>query len=224
MPGSHVIECPHCGAESVVLAGAANKRWMCDACGGLIDLREASETSAEPKRTDGAAAPDKPRASRWMEGLTPDQQEAIRAELAANPEILRNELARVRRETAEKVMGKGARSPLLRLIGGIVVLGGAFTAGQPFAGRLLNRMGDDFAMAGAEGATGMVPISIPIAILLGISLMAAGAALAFGRRWGAHSSAILLVFACFVYQFHAGVVAFALCMIMGLFLTRRALE
>jgi ribosomal protein S27E/NADH:ubiquinone oxidoreductase subunit K len=219
--GSITVQCPHCGAESVVLAGAANKRWLCDACGGLIDLAGEATATAPPSPAAEAAEPAKAHASRWMDGLTPEQQAAIRAEMAADPELLRNELARVRRETSAKVMGKGARSPLLRLMGAFLVLTGGFTAALPFAARFLGRLEEDLV---PDAATGLLAVSPPLALLLGIGLMITGTALALGRRWGAHATAILAVFACFVFAFHAGVVAAALLIIVTLFLTRRSLE
>lgn len=221
MSGAKTVECPHCGALNVILAGAANKRWMCDTCGGLIDLGGA-EAAAEPAPKDEGAPPEKVHASPWMEGLSPEQQAAIRAELAADPNILRNELARVRRETTEKVMGAGARSPVLRLLGALLVLAGAFTAALPFANRFLGRLGDALPLDGV--LADFVEISAPVALLLGLGLMISGAALSFGRRWAAHASAIMLVFACFAFQFHMAVVFFAVAFILGLFLTRRALE
>jgi len=230
MSGANTIECPHCGAPNVVLAGAANKRWMCDACGGLIDLRDPADASGDANSTeadsgekpDSEARPAKVHASRWMEGLTPGQQAAIREELASNPEILRNELARVRRETAAKAMGAGARSPLLRLIGGMLVLAGAFSATLPFVDRVLGELDGGDSLQGLLGE--LLTVSPPLAILLGLGLMVSGAALAFGRRWGAHASAVLMVFACFVFSFQPAVAGFALLTILALFATRKALE
>jgi len=223
MTGTNSVRCPHCDAESVVLAGAANKRWMCDVCGGLIDLRDASE-AAEMPPADDTPARAKVHASRWMDGLTPEQQAAIRAELAADPDLVRKELARVRRETAEKVLGAGARSPLLRLIGSVVVLAGAFTVALPFARRVIEHTLEEFATAGGGIVADLMAVSAPTAIMLGLGLLGAGGGLAFGRRWGAHASAILVVLACIVFNFNLTVVAFALTVILALFVARRALS
>lgn len=223
MPSPHTVTCPHCGAETVVLPGTATRRWVCGECGGLIDLRTPEEiAAASTNHPSPDSATEKAHASKWLEGLTPEQQEAIRAELAADPDIVRRELQRVRRETVERSIGRGSPTALSRVVAAAVMLAGCFLAMRPIAAAFLREMGEelDLPELAATQAAGGAALSIG----LGVGLVVCALALAVGRRWGAHGAALLLVAACFDLAFHPAMVTYAFAVLLGLFLARRGLE